>query len=432
MPELKIEYWPLSKLKGWPKNPKDHDLGAIHVSVEEFDFNDPIGINTRTGQIVEGHGRLDVLQQRKASGEKPPGNIIEREGEWIVPVLPLDMDDKTADRYSLAHNRTSELGGWNEEVLADVLSDLAADDLLDGTGWDADQVDELLKELGKGDVPPEDPGAQTDKAEELQKKWKVKTGDLWQLGEHWLICGDCTDEEVVARMMDGEKADLFVTDPPYGVGYVEKARDMHKLGYGHSRARLARLIENDARTETDADIGKLLSVVLTLWWTDYVKPGGVFYLCCPPGNPETTFRNVISGFCQIRQCIVWIKNNFVIGRQDYHWRHESILYGWINGAGHYFKEDRTQDTVWEESRDSIAKVHPTMKPVSVLRRMIDNSSRIEETVVDPFLGSGTTLIACEQLGRRCRGVEIEPKYCAVALERWSVATGKTPGVVSVK
>ena len=185
MGELKIEYWPLSKLKRWPRNPKAHDDDAIRGSIDKFDFNDPIGVNTRTGQIVEGHGRLDVLQQRKAAGEPPPFHI-EEDGEkvsyirlsgdeWLVPVLPLDMDERTAEKYALAHNRTTELGGWNEEVLAEVLSDLAAEDDLDGIGWSVEEMDEMLKE----EKLPEFPEYDESVADEVEYLECPECGHKW-------------------------------------------------------------------------------------------------------------------------------------------------------------------------------------------------------------------------------------------------------------
>jgi len=239
---------------------------------------------------------------------------------------------------------------------------------------------------------------------------------------HRVLCGDSTDAAQVERLMDGKKADLFISDPPYGVGYVEKARDMNALGYVHSRASLARLIDNDQRTETDEEIGVFLTATLTAWWPDYLKPGGTFYLCSPAGNTETTYRNVVSGFCPIRQCIVWIKDNFVIGRQDYHWRHESILYGWTKGS-HFFCKDRTQDTVWEYNREQ-DKLHPTIKPLAMIKRMIENSSVSGSVVIDPFLGSGSVVVAAEQTDRQALGMELQPAYVDVIVRRWQEFTGK--------
>jgi len=173
-------------------------------------------------------------------------------------------------------------------------------------------------------------------------------------------------------------------------------------------------VSNDAMG--DAEFDAFLDSLLTKW---PLVEGGPFYLCAPPGRTETQFRNALERApgLMLRQCIVWVKDRFVFGRQDYHWRHESILYGWRGGAAHYFADDRTQDTVWEFSRPTTSKQHPTMKPVDLPVRAINNSSRRGDSVWDGCCGSGTTLVACEQLGRRGYGMEIEPKYVAVTLER---------------
>jgi len=159
-----------------------------------------------------------------------------------------------------------------------------------------------------------------------------------------------------------------------------------------------------------------------------LKNGGVFYLCAPAGHTETQFRNAIARNhdYSLRQCIVWVKDRFVYGRQDYHWRHESILYGWKHGAAHYFVKDRIYDTVWEIARPSISKNHPTMKPIELYERGISNSSRLDEVIMDGFVGSGTAIAACERLNRRCRAIEIEPKYCAVTIQRWHDLTNRQP------
>jgi DNA modification methylase len=200
--------------------------------------------------------------------------------------------------------------------------------------------------------------------------------------------------------MVGEKARLVFTDPPYGVGYVGKTKE-------------ALTIEND--TLGDAGTRILVSAALLL---APLGPGAAFYVCSPAGNTETAFRLAIADAgLQLRQCLVWVKQQFVMGRQDYHWRHESILYGWKDGAAHYFVDDRTQDTVWEIDRPHVSAEHPTMKPVDLVQRAIRNSSRQGDIVYDAFLGSSTSIIAAEQTGRVCFGIEIAPEYVAVGLER---------------
>jgi DNA modification methylase len=236
---------------------------------------------------------------------------------------------------------------------------------------------------------------------------------------HRLLCGDSTVREDVERVMDGERADAVVTDPPYNVEIVGGTHDPRdKKNYGRGPT-----IDND-NLNTD-DFRRFLELVMVNVF-EVLKPGGVYYVCSPPGNTETLFRNVLNGICEIRQCIVWVKQQFVFGRMDYHWRHESVLYGWKNGAGHYFTDDKTQDTVWEIDRPMRSdKEHPTQKPLELVQKAIGNSTLPSQCVIDPFGGSGTTMVAAEQLGRACRMIEIEPRYCAVILERMQ-ALGLAP------
>jgi DNA modification methylase len=236
----------------------------------------------------------------------------------------------------------------------------------------------------------------------------TQPGDLWLLGRHRLLCGDSTKAEDVARLMDGDTADMIFTDPPYGVDYVGKTKDALK-------------IQND--TLGDEGTRELVADALRM---APLKPGGSFYICSPAGNTETAFRlAVMDSGLELRQCIVWVKQQFVMGRQDYHWRHESILYGWHAGAGHYFINDRTQDTVWEIDRPSRSEMHPTMKPVALVEKAIGNSSLPSQVILDMFTGSGTTVIAAEQSGRICYGMELDPRYVDVSIRRWENATGQT-------
>jgi len=236
----------------------------------------------------------------------------------------------------------------------------------------------------------------------------VRTGDLWELGGHRLLCGDCTNPEHVRRLMDGERAAMLFTDPPYGIRYTGKS--MKRSG-----------IQNDNLSQGDTR-----NLVVTALRLAPLRPGGAFYICSSAGPNETLFRLALADAgLELRQCLVWAKNHFVISRSDYHWKHESILYGWKGGAPHYFVADRRQHTLWEYPKPQRSPLHPTMKPVELVRRAIGNSSLPGETVFDGFGGSGTTLIACELLGRRCRMMEIDPGYCQVIVQRWTDEAGAT-------
>jgi site-specific DNA-methyltransferase (adenine-specific) len=247
----------------------------------------------------------------------------------------------------------------------------------------------------------------------------VKTGDLFALGDHRLLCGDSTKPKDVARLMDGAIADIIWTDPPYGVGYQSTEKLLTGDKYASHRRKDGKTLSNDDLTAEQTR--QLVTESLRL---APLKPGGVFYVCSPSGDLELQFRlALIDAGMPLRQQVVWAKDRFVFGRQDYQWRHETVLYGWKDGAAHYFIDDRTQDTVWEIPRPARSEEHPTMKPVELVVRSLNNSSLPGQVVYEPFDGSGTTIIASEQLGRRCYAIEIDPKYVSVAIERWQNFSG---------
>ena len=239
---------------------------------------------------------------------------------------------------------------------------------------------------------------------------RVRHGDLWQLGPHRLLCGDCTDPETVARLMlPGEEADLLLTDPPYGV----------QLGTSRKRGQRPSHMEGDGLGEHGTY--DLLRRALR---AAPLRPGGAFYVCSPAGGNETVFRLALrDAGLPLRQSIVWAKQHFTLSRQDYQWKHESILYGWKLGAPHFFGGGRSQTTVWEIPRPMRSGPHPTMKPTELARRAVGNSSKPGGVVFDGFGGAGSTLLACEGLGRRCRMLEVEPRYCGIVLERWEETAG---------
>lgn len=413
--ELKIEYVSLESLRPYEKNARSHgkeDLKAIINSIQEFGFNDPIGVWHDI--IVEGHGRWMAAKELKME---------------TVPILRLDeLTDEQRKAYALAHNKTAELSGWDFDVLATELKDLADFDMSQ-FGFDMAAVGEEEGEVQDDDF-----------VEELPKSATTQLGDIFKMGGHYLICGDSTKEETIKNLLQGQQVDLLVTDPPYNVDYVGKTKDALK-------------IENDKKS--DGDFHKLL--VDAFKAADQVmRPGAAFYIW-HADSEGYNFR----GACreigwQVRQCLIWNKNTFVLGRQDYQWKHEPCLYGWKDGAAHYFVDDRTQSTVFEdkghdidhmkkeemkallkelfedkisttvmeEDKPSRSAEHPTMKPIKLLARQIKNSSKKGENVLDIFGGSGSTLITCEQLGRHCFTVELDPKYCDVIIKRWEDFTGQ--------
>lgn len=394
----------LSELHADPANARAHDdrnLDAIADSLRAFGQVEPLVVQKSSGKVIGGNGRMEVMR---------------RQGITECDIVEVDVDDARAAALGIALNRTGELAAWDEQSLARLLQSLP-EDMLVSTGFSTDDLSELLDKLTPRVVEEDDV------PEPLPEPVSGK-GDLWLCGEHRLLCGDSTDQEDVAALMLDEEADLLLTDPPYGVAYQTK------LSVEEAVARRRRTdgleVANDA---LDADGTRELVTAALGLAREQLREGAAFYVCSPAGSSETgdmglVFRQALvdAGF-RMRQALVWVKDVFVMGRQDYHWKHEDILYGWKEGAGHYFIDDRTQDTVWEVPRPKRSEEHPTMKPVALFARAIGNSTRAGQLVYEPFSGSGTTLVACEQLGRRCRAMEIDPRYVDAAVLRWQALTG---------
>ncbi len=360
---------------------RDGWIGAITVAAD--------------GETFDGSARVEVTA---ANGMLDDAIVVETDGTRPIVVKRTDIataDDPRAKRLSVAANRVAELNlAWEPGVLAEMRDDPEV--ALGALFTPAEMAD--LAQPAETSAP----GAGGDEFDATPDDGptRAQLGDLWQIGPHRLLVGDCTDAANVARLMGGERADMVFTDPPYGVDYVGKTKD-------------ALVIDND--NLGDDGTRELVRDIMTV---APLREGGSFYVCSPAGNTETAFRLALrEAKLELRQCIVWVKQHFVMGRQDYHWRHESILYGWKAGAGHYFVDDRTQDTVWEIDRPAVNADHPTMKPIGLVEKAIRNNSRASEIVYDGCLGSGTTLIAAHRTGRRCYGCELSPRYADVILRR---------------
>jgi DNA modification methylase len=384
----------------WRRHP-DAQAKAIRGLLSEVGIVAPL-----VAYESQRHGGLTLIDghMRKDSG-----------GTW--PVTILDVTDEEADLILATFDPISALAETDAGILDALLREVntgeeALQELLAGMAEDAG-----LYADGKQDVDAE---PQIDRAAELQAKWQTATGQLWQLGEHRLICGDCTDAAVVARLMGGEKAALVFTDPPYNVdvaGGSHNPRDTKNYRSGNT-------IGNDKLS--DADFYNFLRTTLRAT-ASCMADGAAIYVCFS----DSEIKNFVNAFCDAgfyySQMVIWKKQQMVFGRKDYHSQHEPILYGWKAGAGHYFVDDRTQVTVWEIDRPMRSeKEHPTQKPTDLYARAMANSSKVGAVIYEPFSGSGTAIIACEQLGRKCRAVEVSPGYCAVALQRFEDATSKTP------
>ena len=395
----------VDKLIPYERNPRKNNEAVKYVaeSIKEFGFKVPIIVD-KNFVIVAGHTRCKAALQL---------------GIKEVPcIMADDLTDEQIKAFRLADNKVAEFAEWDKDLLQLELGELDLD--MEVFGFNTE------KELKEGETPS---------LEEI-KEPITKTGDVWQLGAHRLLCGDCTDESTIDKLFEGNVMDLCVTDPPYNVNYEGTAGK----------------IAND--NMSDSSFNEFLFKFYTQMLRA-LKPGGAFYIW-HADSEGYNFRGALKqAGGTVRQCLIWKKNSLVLGRQDYQWIHEPCLYGWKDGAKHYFVDDRSQTTVYEdqanlakmsktEMRKMLTEIlsgkvsttvieedkpskngeHPTMKPVKLIGRLIKNSSAPGEKVVDFFGGSGSTLIACEQLGRKCYTMELDPKYCDVIIKRWENLTGQ--------
>jgi DNA modification methylase len=391
--EMNIQKIEITKLKPAEYNPRknlkpeDEEYQKIKRSIIEFGYVAPVIVNSDM-TVIGGHQRLKVLKE-----------LGYNEVECVV----VDLNKNKEKALNIALNKIS--GDWDNNKLEELLAELKETDIdLDITGFSFDEVDNILKDITGSKEDDFDIQQALDEIDEPT----TKTGDIWILGRHRLMCGDSTQKEQVLRLMNNQEADMLLTDPPYNVDYEGKTADALK-------------IENDNMNETEF-YNFLLDSFRNMY--ESVKYGGSVYVF-HADTEGLNFRNAFKscGF-KLAQCLVWVKNTFVMGRQDYQWRHEPILYGWKEGAGHYFVDDRKQSTVLEFDKPSRNAEHPTMKPVDLLVYLIKNSSKEDNLILDLFGGSGSTLIAAEQTKRKCYTMELDPKYCDVIVKRWETLTGE--------
>ena len=392
---------PLEKLIAYAGNPRknDHAVEAVASAIKRFGFRVPV-LAKSDGSLIDGHLRVKAA---KHLGMKE-----------VPVVLCDDLSEADIKALRISINRMAELADWDSELLSAELEGLAAEGItLEDVGFDAAALEELGADLGLEEKPEVDAEPQIDKAEELRAKWGVEPGQLWELGDHRLLCGDSSKIEDAKKVVGGGAADMLITDPPYGVAYVGKTKDALK-------------VEND-------DVDEETLVKMCKQWfdaADKVTRAGAYWLATVPAGPlHGVFFNDWKLRGYLRQVMVWNKDSLVMGHSEYHYKHEPILFGWKPGD-RLKNHDRTKTTVWDFARPKASREHPTMKPVEMWAYAIKNHTRQGDAVYEPFSGSGTTIIACEQLGRKCRAIEISPAYVAVALQRWADATGKTPKLVA--
>jgi len=399
---MKIQEIEIEKLIPYARNSRTHSddqVAQIAASIKEFGWTNPILVDGEAG-IIAGHGRLAAA--RKLGLKKIP----------VIELSHLSPTQKKA--LIIADNKLALNAGWDNEMLALEFEELELDGFdLALTGFGEDEIDALKPEQVTEGLTDED--AVPDVPEEP----KTKPGDIYQLGNHRLMCGDSTSIDAVDKLMPNEYADLVFTDPPYNVAY--SGRGENNLGKIKNDDMSDDQFENFCRGFFGCYFAKM-------------KPLACIYVCHPDSQsaPKLAFEKTFAEKFKKSSTLIWLKQSAGMGWQDYRAQHEPILYGWKEGTGkHFYCGDRAKTTIWKIGRDAQAKyVHPTQKPVALPEEAINNSSKGKDIVLDLFGGSGSTLIACEKLGRSARLMELDPKYCDVIVKRWEDFTGKKAELIN--
>ncbi|MBD9846462.1 DNA modification methylase [Enterococcus faecalis] len=392
---MKFEKMKLSELRPADYNPRVElkpgmeEYEKLKQSILEFGFVDPPIFNKRTGNLVGGHQRVSVAKDLGI-------------GEIEVSIVDLPIEKEKA--LNIALNKIS--GQWDEDKLALLLNELDENEL-NISGFTDKEIQEVIDQYDmRLDLETEaiDDGFEF----ELPEKPKAALGDIYQLGRHRLMCGDSTNKAHIELLMDGEKADLLITDPPYNVNYEGKTEAALK-------------IKNDNKTASEF-YDFLRSAFSSAY--DNLKEGASFYVWYASSEVINFVNSLVDSQFMVKQELIWLKNSFVLGRQDYHWQHEPCLYGWKKDGSHRWYGDRKQTTILDFDKPIANKEHPTMKPIPLFDYQIKNSSKKGDKILDIFGGSGTTMIACEQNDRQAYLMELDPKYVDVIINRWEEFTGK--------
>ncbi|MEX3787325.1 site-specific DNA-methyltransferase [Paraburkholderia sp. BR14374] len=392
--DVKIELRPVDVLIPYARNAKQHSdaqVAQIAASIIEFGWGAPILVDGQNN-VIAGHGRL--LAARKL-------------GLTEVPVVPMThLTDIQRRALILADNKIGENASWDDELLGLELAELknaGVDPAL--TGFSADEWDALIA----GDEPDRAGQTDEDAVPEIDEIPVSRTGDIWLLGEHKLLCGDATKAESYRALLGDELADMAFTDPPYNVNYANTAKDKLR---GKNRPILNDNLGDGFESFLTAACQNLLAVTK-----------GAVYIAMSSSELDSLQSAFRSAGGRWSTFIIWAKNTFTLGRADYQRQYEPILYGWRDGADHFWCGARDQGDVWQIRKPTKNDLHPTMKPVELVERAVRNSSKTRDIVLDPFGGSGTTLISCEKSGRRARLIELDPKYVDVIVRRWQDYTG---------
>ena len=393
---IEIQYKATEDLIPYARNSRTHSaeqIAQIAASIREFGWTNPILIDGENG-IIAGHGR--VLAAHKL-------------GETRVPTIELSHMSNTQKRaYIIADNKLALNAGWDSEMLALEIGDLKdAGFDLGLTGFSHDEIAALNPDVIKGLTDE-------DAVPDVPDKSITKLGDIYQLGNHRLMCGDLCSLTDIEKLCNGQLVDMWLTDPPYNVAYEGKTKDALKI-YNDSMG-------DDQFRQFLRDAYVTANLVM--------KSGAVFYIWHADSEGYNFRGAAQDAGWKVRQCLIWKKSSIVMGRQDYHWKHEPCLYGWKEGAGHLWSADRKQTTILEFDKPSRNGEHPTMKPVGLFEYLMLNNTKGGDIVLDSFGGSGTTMLAAEKHGRYARLMELDPKYCDVIVKRWEDFTGKKAELIN--
>ena len=394
--ERKLEWRQIADLIPYARNARTHSdeqVAQIAASIKEFGWTNPILVDGDNG-IIAGHGRLAAARKL---------------GNTEVPVIELTgLSEAQKRAYILADNKLALNAGWDIDLLAEELKELK--DLnfdLELTGFSDNELADFLTEEVDGLTDE-------DAVPDVPEEPKTKLGDIYQLGKHRLMCGDSCSLTDMEKLCDGQPVDMWLTDPPYNVAYEGKTKEALKIQNDSMGDDQFRQFLRDAYVTADL----------------VMKAGAVFYIWHADSEGYNFRGAAHDAGWKVRQCLIWKKSTMVMGRQDYHWKHEPCLYGWKEGAGHLWATDRKQTTILEFDKPSRNGEHPTMKPVALFEYQMLNNTKGGDIVLDSFGGSGTTMLAAEKHGRYARLMELDPKYCDVIVKRWEDFTGKTAKLVN--
>jgi DNA modification methylase len=386
-----------------PRNWRIHSkeqYEAILTSFHKVGWVQNVVINVTTGNLVDGHLRCIVAS---------------KEGETTVPAVYIEVSEEEEMIILMSLDPIAKMASTDKDKLEELFTEIGRDD---------EKINALIDEIAKSEKislnkRETDTDAKTEEADRLREKWGTVHGQTWRLGNHLLLCSDCLDEIAVDSLISGEFAQVTITDPPYGMSVGEtnmNLKEAYKFG------QLANdNLRGDACEEFAYNFG-------TIAKRNTKRDGSFYFWSAPLYEGTAQLRGLIRAGIHIQSQIIWVKSNFNLGQADYQWKHEICWYGFIKGENHQWHGGRDKVTVWEEKRES-TWLHPTQKAVGIITRSIENSTISGDIVFDMFCGSGTTIIACENTGRRCRAIEIAPEFVAVSLERWSEHTGLTPELV---